>query len=262
MNKSLKILLLIILLFATSFSFCFAEDETIPLTTDSRIRTLVYNSNEVYQLKFHYGFQSFIEFAPDEEIEIISLGEAYPWKITPIGKRLFIRPIQIDVTTNMTIITTKRTYQFEITGLAYDGRTSNDLIYSVRFFYPDKEIKTPTITNNNQTTNSDNTTINVKDGFALTNIQRGDVVNFNYTMAGNAKDIVPTKVFDDGKTTYFQFPKDNLIIPKITMVDVYGNETTLNYYIDGDYVAVSSVAVQFALRNGRELLCIFNNSMM
>ncbi len=246
-------------LFFILFSFSSFAAETVPLTTDSRIRTIVYNPNEVFQLKFHYGFQSFIEFAPDEDIEIISLGEAYPWKITPIGKRLFIRPIQIDVTTNMTIITTKRTYQFEITGLAFDERTNEDLIYSVKFFYPDKEIKKPTMPNN---PNSQGDTINVRDGFALTNIERGDIINFNYTMAGDAKTIVPIKVFDDGKTTYFQFPKNNLIVPTFSIVDIYGNETKLNYYIDGDYVAVSTVGVQFALRNGKELLCVFNNSIM
>ena len=243
-----KILFLFVLVFSIN---CFAS-ETVPLTTDSRIRTIVYNPNEVFQLKFHYGFQSFIEFAADEDIEIISLGEAYPWKITPIGKRLFIRPIQIDITTNMTVITTKRTYQFEITGLAFDERTNENLIYSVNFFYPDKEIKNPMM--------PDNT--NVKDGFALTNVERGDIINFNYTMAGDAKNIVPIKVFDDGKTTYFQFPKNNLIVPNFSIVDIYGNETKLNYYIDGDYVAVGTVGVQFALRNGKELLCVFNNSLM
>ncbi len=249
----------IFILFISIFSLnCFAA-ETVPLTTDSRIRTIVYNPNEVFQLKFHYGFQSFIEFAPDEDIEIISLGEAYPWKITPIGKRLFIRPIQIDVTTNMTIITTKRTYQFEITGLAFDERANEDLIYSIKFFYPDKEIKKPTMPNS---PNSQADTISVKDGFALTNIERGDIINFNYTMAGDATNIVPIKVFDDGKTTYFQFPRNNLIVPTFSLVDIYGNETKLNYYIDGDYVAISTVGVQFALRNGRELLCVFNNSIM
>lgn len=249
----------ILFLFVFLFSYNVFSAETIPLTTDSRIRTIVYNPNEVFQLKFHYGFQSFIEFALDEEIEIISLGEAYPWKVTPIGKRLFIRPIQIDVTTNMTVITTKRTYQFEITGLAFDERTNEDLIYSIKFFYPDKEIKKPTMAGN-AGVNSD--TINVKDGFALTNIERGDIINFNYTMAGDARSIVPIKVFDDGKTTYFQFPKNNLVVPTFTIVDIYGNETKLNYYIDGDYVAINTIGVQFALRNGRELLCIFNNSIM
>ncbi|MDD2840191.1 MAG: TrbG/VirB9 family P-type conjugative transfer protein [Rickettsiales bacterium] len=235
-----------------------ALSEEVPLTTDSRIRTIVYNPNEVFQLKFHYGFQSFIEFAPDEEIEIISLGEAYPWKITPINKRIFIRPIQIDVTTNMTVITTKRTYQFEITGLPYDEKANEDLIYSIKFFYPDSSLKKPTM----ETTNGQFDTISVKDGFALTNIERGDIINFNYTMAGNARSVVPVKVFDDGKITYFQFPNNNLIVPEFSLVDIYGNETKLNYYIDGDYVAINTVGVQFALRNGKELLCIFNNSMI
>lgn len=249
-----------ILFFCAFISFynnAFSEEE-VPLTTDSRIRTIVYNSNEVFQLKFHYGFQSFIEFAPDEEIEIISLGEAYPWKITPINKRIFIRPIQVDITTNMTVITTKRTYQFEITGLPYDDKTNEDLIYSIKFFYPDSSLKKPTMGING----GQSDTISVKDGFALTNIERGDIINFNYTMAGNAKSVVPIKVFDDGKITYFQFPNNNLIIPEFSLVDIYGNETKLNYYIDGDYVAINTVGIQFALRNGKELLCIFNNSMI
>jgi type IV secretion system protein VirB9 len=250
MNK----IILIIFLF---IGIVLAED--IPLTTDSRIKTIIYNPNEVYQLKFHYGFQSFIEFASDEEIEIISLGEAFPWKVTPIGKRIFIRPIQIDITTNMTIITTKRTYQFEITGLAFDERTNEDLIYSIRFFYPDKEIKKPKMAS---TKIDGKETINVREGFALNNIERGDIVNFNYTMFGNAPNIVPIKVFDDGKSTYFQFPKNNLLIPSFTSVDINGNETKLDYYMDGDYVVLKAIAIQFALRNGRELLCIFNNSVM
>lgn len=252
-----KILFLLVFI----FSFNVFAEESIPLTTDSRIRTIVYNPNEVFQLKFHYGFQSFIEFAPDEDIEIISLGEAFPWKITPIGKRLFIRPIQIDITTNMTVITTKRVYQFEITGLAFDERANEDLIYSIRFFYPDAEIKNPKMSEKTSSSKSIDT-ISVKDGFALTNIERGDIINFNYTMAGDAKNIIPIKVFDDGKTTYFQFPRNNLIIPNFSIVDIYGNETPVNYYIDGDYVAVSVVGIQFALRNGKELLCVFNNSVM
>ena len=256
MKKKINILYFIIFL-SFAINNIYAE-ETVPLTTDSRIRTIVYNENEVFQLKFHYGFQSYIEFAPDEDIEIISLGESYPWKITPIGKRLFIRPIQIDVTTNMTVITTKRTYQFEISGLAFDNKANEDLIYSIKFFYPDKEIKQPTMNTNGMTGD----TISVQNGFALTNIERGDIINFNYTMAGDGDQIAPIKVFDDGKSTYFQFTKNNLVVPTISMVDIYGNETKLNYHFDGDYIVVDTIAIQFSLRNGRDLICIFNNSMM
>src|SRR5690606_36188032 len=86
------------LLFCLSAIFAFAKNsfsQPVPITTDSRIKTLVYNPNVVYQLKFHYGYQSFIEFSDDEEIEMISIGESFSWRLTPAGKRLFIRPLEI-----------------------------------------------------------------------------------------------------------------------------------------------------------------------
>ena len=91
-----------IALFSFDATLCSAQT---PITTDSRIRTLVYNPNEVYELKFYYNYQSFIEFSEDEEIEMISVGEAFAWRLTPSGKRLFIRPLEIAAHTNMTIIT-------------------------------------------------------------------------------------------------------------------------------------------------------------
>ena len=110
--------------------------QQVPITTDSRIRTLVYNPNEVYELKFYYGYQSFIEFSEDEEIEMISIGEAFAWRLTPAGKRLFVRPLEIAGHTNMTIISNKRTYHFDIRSGEYDGRADEELVYTVRFFYP------------------------------------------------------------------------------------------------------------------------------
>ena len=64
--KSMKFMLLIISLLIASNSY---GQNNIPLTTDSRIRTLVYNPNEVYEIKFFYGYQSFLEFSEDEAAE-------------------------------------------------------------------------------------------------------------------------------------------------------------------------------------------------
>ena len=128
----LFIFLFFILFISNSYS-----TNVVPTTIDSRIKTIVYNPNEVIELTFHYGFQSFIEFEEDEEIEVISLGESFPWKITPVGKRMFIRPLQINTNTNMTVITSKRTYMFQLSADSYEGKGDEELIYSVRFFYPD-----------------------------------------------------------------------------------------------------------------------------
>ena len=45
-----------------------------PVVSDSRIKTFVYNENDVYKLKTHYGYQSNIEFSRAESIETVSVG--------------------------------------------------------------------------------------------------------------------------------------------------------------------------------------------
>lgn len=223
--------------------------EEIPTTIDSRMKTIIYNPNEVFDLKFCYGFQAFIEFSEDEEIEIITLGESYPWKLTPIGKRLFIRPLQVNVNTNMTIITTKRTYQFQISSSNYEDGVDENLIYSVKFFYPDTTKKYT------------ETKIKNKENIFELDLNNPDL-NFDYVMTGNIQDLSPIKTFDDGIKTYFEFKNNNAYIPTIYAVDINGNETKLEYEIKGNFVVVDSVQMQFSLRDGGDLLCIFNNSVI
>ncbi len=132
-----KQLILTLLLILSSNSFAFQED--LPITRDTRIKTYIYNPNEVYLLVLHYGFQSHIEFAQGESIETISLGDSYAWKITPLANRLFIRPLEKNIRTNMTIITNKRAYQFDIVSKELEEGEEQDLVYQIKFFYPKKK---------------------------------------------------------------------------------------------------------------------------
>jgi len=114
------------------------DSDDIALTTDSRIKTYIYSPNEVYLLVLHYGFQSNIEFSKGETVDTITLGDSYLWKITPIGNKLFIKPMEKNIRTNMTIITNKRTYQFDIVAKELLEGDDKDLVYVVRFQYPKK----------------------------------------------------------------------------------------------------------------------------
>jgi type IV secretion system protein VirB9 len=123
-----------ILLCSCNAAFSYDTD----LTTDSRIKTYYFNQNEIYLLVLHYGFQSHIEFAKNEVIETITVGDSYAWKITPLKNRLFIRPLERNIKTNMTIITNKRTYQFDIVAKELQSGEEKDLVYVIRFQYPRK----------------------------------------------------------------------------------------------------------------------------
>jgi type IV secretion system protein VirB9 len=253
-----------------------------PITTDSRIRTLVYNPNEVYELKFYYNYQSFIEFSDDEEIEMISIGEAFAWRLTPSGHRLFVRPLEIAAHTNMTIITNKRTYHFDIRSDEFTGKADEDLVYTVRFFYPQigqplpipPQLAVPNIAAKVRPVAPN---LNPPPGPAiiltptpLANVSadlgiigrnpEGSDLNFDYSLAGKSDNIMPVKIYDNGSETNFQFANDNLVIPTISVVDSFGMERALPYIIRDGYVVVRTVARQFTFRLSDGLLCAFNNA--
>lgn len=136
MTIVVRLIILCMILTGSTANALVGED--IPLTTDSRIRTYIYSPNEIFLLPLHHGFQSHIEFAKSEEIQTISLGDSYAWKITPLQNRLFIRPLEKNIRTNMTIITNKRTYQFDLVAQEYEEGKEADLVYVVKFQYPRK----------------------------------------------------------------------------------------------------------------------------
>lgn len=110
-----------------------------PIVTDSRIKTLVFNENEVFNITTHYGYQANIEFGNKEEIETVSVGDRVAWQIVPAGRRLFIRAMEENAHTNMTIVTNRRAYQFDLRSSASDAvYGSEELTYVVRFFYPEE----------------------------------------------------------------------------------------------------------------------------
>jgi type IV secretion system protein VirB9 len=82
--------LFLILVVVLSIGNSYAD---IPLATDRRIKTYVCNENEVYLLLIRSGFQPSVEFENGEEIKTLSLGDAYSWNITPVGNRMFIKPL-------------------------------------------------------------------------------------------------------------------------------------------------------------------------
>ena len=114
-----------------------ASQAAVPIVTDSRIKTFVYNPNEVFSITTEYGYQSNIEFGENESIETISVGDRVSWQIIPATERLFIRAMEENAHTNMTVVTNKRAYQFDLRSSSAQAVVgSEQLVYVVRFYYP------------------------------------------------------------------------------------------------------------------------------
>lgn len=110
----------------------------IPITTDNRIKTYIYSPNEVFKLVVFNGYQSSIELSKSEEVRTISIGDSFAWRISPVGNRIFVRSLEDNVHTNLTILTNKRAYQFDLFSKKIGRNIDKELVYVLRFFYPEE----------------------------------------------------------------------------------------------------------------------------
>lgn len=216
-----------------------------PLATDSRIRTVRYSPNEVYQFIGHYGYQSAIEFEADEKIQTVSVGDSVAWMINPADNRLFLKPIDQNALTNMTVITDKRSYLFELHAEETQDIRDREMVFVMRFTYPQ----------------SDTDAVDFMQYEPLPDIEREpEKYNFGYTVRGSTL-IEPIRIFDDGQFTYFEFRDQNAEVPAFFRVDGAGGEELINFRKRENYIIIEQVAARFTLRRGPDILCVYNEKM-
>lgn len=283
-----------------------------PVTSDSRIKTFVYNPNEVFTITTHYGYQSNIEFGVKESIETVSVGDRVAWQIIPAGRRLFIRAMEENARTNMTIVTNLRSYQFDLRSSSASAVFGSEaLTYVVRFYYPTEAASmasapvaqppviaatpaaappTPTavVARDLPPAPSAAPAISAQKPVApVTPVQPPVVaasrptevaapkpvapaatpiashtapsgMNYRYTLSG-PDEIAPTKIYDDGKTTYFKLPSS--VSPKFAILTAAGSaiDVPARRTPDG-LVAVDAVAQSFRLRHVGKEVVVYNEA--
>ncbi len=267
-----------------------------PIVTDSRIKTFVYNANEVFSVTTEYGYQSNIEFADNEMIDTISVGDRVSWQIIPAGRRLFIRAMEDNAHTNMTVITNRRAYQFDLrASTATSTIGSEQLVYVVRFFYPG-ESAGPAPMAGSFTSSLMNAPAPLPASYiapaapmamaaptyaqaptyapplgalpvstgtfpqaAPPMVSAAVPVNYRYTFSGPAA-LAPVKIYDDGRTTYFKFR--GATPPSFSVITAAGEELSVPTRAAGpDMVAVDVIAPRFSLRSttGQQVV-VYNES--
>lgn len=243
--KKLRLLLLILLTFSSLESNAIKEPK--PMSVDRRLGVIVYSPYDVHRFTGYYGYQSSIIFGEDEVIETLSMGDSIPWQMVPNGNRLFLKPIDQDATTNLTLITNKRVYYFELYAKEAQDINEDGLMFAVKFLYADEEEGGSSDPVGNNSVGPD--------------LTDKSLYNFDYTMSG--PDIIsPIKIFDDGKFTYFEFKDKGAALPAIFYVNPNATEGLINYRIVGNYVVVESIRERFTLRHDNAVVCVYNESLI
>ncbi|SEB26324.1 type IV secretion system protein VirB9 [Variovorax sp. YR216] len=222
-----------------------------PLVTDNRVRQVAYDPNQVYEIVGTYGYQTSIEFAADEKVEVVTLGDSIAWQTVPYRNRLFLKPVEPNAETNLTVITDRRTYYFKL--MSGKGRATQTFL--VRFVYPQAlqrsagSMQRDTFSGMNGPGTSGNA--------PAIDMAR---MNIDYSTSGETGAIQLKRAFDDGQFTYFQFDK-GAEIPAVYTVGPDGTESIVNTRREGGYLVVERTAGRFTLRNGEAYLCVQSNAL-
>jgi len=210
----------------------------VALPADSRIKQFVYNENTVYRLDLHTNFISTIQFQVGEVVESIQVGDSASWQIIRLkrGDVVSVKPLNADAITNMTILTDRRVYTFELR--AHRGRGGHRSGHNFRTIF-----KYPT---------------GVVSQFGTSMSKRGR--NFDYHAAGDAP-FAPIEVFDNGQQTFFTF-KDSGPRPVIFRVGPDGREQIINNRTRGNQIIVDGLATMWSVRIGDQAICIASGSTL
>ncbi|MGR3622393.1 TrbG/VirB9 family P-type conjugative transfer protein [Pseudophaeobacter sp.] len=225
---------LALLLFANLVSPALAAGTPTAGIRDIRIRNAVYDPDQVFIIETDLRFSTTIHFSRGERFEAVIAGDTESFEITPItdlGNVISIKPHVSRAITNMTVITNRRTYSFELREGHIKGPTGR--FYEVRFRYPEEARRT-----------------------AARNSPKGfqPPKSHTYKIAGDG-DFRPTSVYDDGRYTYFLFP-EGLRQPAIFKADAQGRERTVNWTQQGNTVRVLGLNDYWTLRIDDTALCI------
>jgi type IV secretion system protein VirB9 len=210
---------------------------------DPHIHVVDFDPAQVVLLQGTLGFQTLIEFAPGEHIENVAVGDAMNWQITPNRKAdlLFVKPMNAAPVTNMTVVTDLRHYMFELSVRPRGAVDDKAIVYTLRFQYREPAIAQAA----------------VPPAAAPPAPAAPQIVNDAYTFDGSFK-VLPTRVFDDGHATYFQF-REGEEYPAIFSLDANKSEVVVNSYMRAGYLAVDRISPGFVLRQGRDTTFIYND---
>jgi type IV secretion system protein VirB9 len=233
-----------------------AVEQPRALATDGRIKVVAYQENNVVPVKASTFTTTQIVFGHNEVIENIQNGDLDAWTVSVqkgLPNMLFLKPTIVDSKTNMTIVTNRHTYYFQLDSGASLSKLPSDSTYAIHFIYPRQARRTLLA----------NVRYNQAQKRAILNAHKNpQSYHWNYSFSG-AHSIMPLHIFDDGRFTYMQLQLGQPV-PAIFAVDnASGKESVVNYRRRGQYIIVQQVAPQFTLRAGKyHVASIFNNRLI
>jgi type IV secretion system protein VirB9 len=227
------------LLSAVVATCALAETTPAPGLLDPRIRTASYSAEDVYALKGFVGYQTDLVFEAGESFVGLGAGDIEGISFVAEDNHLFLKPKAAKVGTNLTILTSRRTYQVDYSASPARPDATEEVIYVLRFTYP--EVKASAV-----------------QASSALEFDARRARNFDYWFCGTPT-LKPIAASDDGVHTRLRFA-GNTEQPAIFVLNDDGSESLLNFSMDAGDVILHRIARRLILRRGNLTGCVVNQA--
>ncbi|EAQ27753.1 type IV secretion system protein B9, putative [Erythrobacter sp. NAP1] len=223
---------------------------------DPRLVTLVFDETRVYTINGKVRVQTTIKFAPDESIQNVGIGDSNSWQVQPNQAQsiLFVKPLEASARTNMTVVTSKRTYLFDLV-----ASPRNAPLYVMQFRYPELEKAAEEAALAAAAAQEREEANEVELAAANDPYAVADPAMLNFEWAGEGKsELLPARTYDDGEAVFLTWPAGTAI-PAILITNDQGDEGPANFTVRGDTVVLDMVPSEIILRSGNDSATLTNN---
>lgn len=240
-------------------SSAFALDIPRGASQDSRVRFVDYQPYNIAKIVGTLRSSVQIEFAADEEIAHVALGNSVAWEVAPAGNILFLKPRENQPVTNISVVTTRRdgstrSYQMELTVRDGTVEAGQNTYFYVKYRYPADEAERR---KQDAVARAQAAQAGEADRVLALHETYGPR-NWRYSAQGKQA-LEPQAVYDNGKVTTFAFV-GNQEMPAIYIENSDGSESLVPKSVDGNLVLVHAIGRKFILRRGGDVLCVFNEA--
>jgi type IV secretion system protein VirB9 len=210
------------------------------------IQIYPYTRGALYQVYTAPEQVTDIALQPGEELMSVSAGDTVRWVLgdTVSGRgdqaqvHILVKPIQAGLKTNLIITTSRRAYHLELHAF------QKTYMAAVSWRYSDQPLVQKRVTSSS---------VSPPRAAAPVGLQLGRL-KFRYEISGDDPHWRPTRVFDDTRKVYIQFPArlDQGEAPPLFVVGRDGKSQLVNYRMRDNYYVVDRLFSQAELRLGEK----------
>ncbi len=207
------------------------------------VQVYPFSDNALYRLYGSPQQVTDVALQPGETLSAISAGDTVRWAVgdTASGSgpsrqvHVLVKPFASGLTTNLVILTDRRTYHLQLES------TARVAMAAISWSYPNDSLVSAKSSDGPDLANS------VDSGIAIENL------NFHYKITGDDPSWRPVRAFDDGRKVYIEFPASfgRGDAPPLFVVGTNGNEL-VNYRVRGNYYVVDRLFDAAELRLGQD----------